>query len=74
MSFLTLPTQTQDGGGIPDSVTNHYRRDEGSGSTLNGSEGAISLTHNGTWVTGSQYQGDAATDYDGVNGDAQSGR
>jgi hypothetical protein len=50
---------------IPDSVTNRWKIDEGSGTTLSDSEGSQSGTVNGaTWVSGSKYTGGYALDHD----------
>jgi len=55
---------------IPDSVNNHYPADAGSGSTLSNVEGSVAASLNGgfSWVSNSKYSGDAAVDYDGVDG------
>jgi len=51
---------------IPDSIINRWPFDEGSGSTVNDSEGSDNGTINGaTWVTGNGGNGDAYLDFDG---------
>jgi len=55
---------------LPDSVTNRWPSDEGSGTTLADSLGDtdISLTFN-RWASGSQFNGGAAPDYDSPSDD-----
>jgi len=53
---------------IPDSVTDQWPMDEGSGTALGNDIGTVdaSLT-SATWVAASKYTGGYATDYDGVD-------
>jgi len=52
---------------IPDSITNRLKMDEGSGSTLNDSIGAITATFLGTWLNASRFTGGTATQYDATD-------
>ena len=53
---------------IPDSVSNRWPHNEGSGTTLGDSIGSINGSINGpSWVTGSGGEGSAYLDYDGVD-------
>jgi hypothetical protein len=53
-------------GGIPDGLTNRWKIDEGTGSSLADSVGIQPLTTNGaTWVSNSKFTGGAALDHDG---------
>jgi len=59
---------------IPDSIVHRWPADEGSGSTLRDAVGSEDLTANfSTWVSGSQFQGGAALDYDGIDDKAEAG-
>jgi len=50
---------------IPDSVTNQWLHDAGSGSTLTDSEGSVDASFNGSWGSDSQF--DDHTVYDGTD-------
>jgi len=53
---------------IPDSVTNRFKLDEGSGTTVADSIGSLSATLTaGNWVSASKYTGGAAFDFAGTD-------
>jgi len=62
---ITVDGQTVFSVGLPDTTTNIWLMDEGSGSTLADSEGSVSANFTGSWGTDGHFNN--VTTYDGVD-------